>query len=192
VQRSLTSSRQLIYPECELQERTLEMRRKLRVGAAMACLLLLGTVTVASATSSRGSRGSDWDDGKVVVLDVTGRIVKRTVPPPTDVRQGGQLTLTSDLFHKGTKVGEEHNVCTITRIEADGAVTLYCDGIDSLPGGQIAWQGAIRFGPNELVKADPYFLAISGGSGKYRTAHGEIRVQDLTTEEFRYSMRIIL
>jgi hypothetical protein len=48
------------------------MRRKLRMGTAMACLLLLGTVTVASATSSRGSRASDGDDRKVVVLDLAG------------------------------------------------------------------------------------------------------------------------
>ena len=47
-------------------------------------------------------------------------------------------------------------------------------------------------GQMSLPKADPYFLAITGGTGKYRTAHGEIRVQELTDDEFRYSMRIIL
>ena len=43
-----------------------------------------------------------------------------------------------------------------------------------------------------LVQAHPYFLAIKGGTGKYRTAHGELRIQELTATEWRVTLRIIL
>jgi hypothetical protein len=168
------------------------MGRNLRLGAAVASVLVLASVAVASATSSGDNRSTDADHRKVVVLDLAGQIVESTTPPEDNFRQGDQATFKSDLFLKGTKVGEESNVCTITRGAPGEAVTLYCSGVDSLPAGQIAWQGTIDYGPNESPKADPYVLAITGGTGKYRTAHGEIRVQELTPEELRYSMRIIL
>jgi hypothetical protein len=168
------------------------MRRKLRIGVAIALVLVSGCVTVASATSSGDNRSTDADHRKVVVLDLAGHIDVITAPEPEDVSVGDQFIVRSTLFHKGSPVGEESNVCAITRGEPGTAVTLYCSGVDSLPAGQIVWQGTIDYGPNEAPKAAPYFFAITGGTGKYRTAHGEIRVQELTTEEFRYSMRIIL
>ena len=104
------------------------MGRKLRVGAAIACLLVLGSVTVAFATSSRENRSSGSDDRKVVVLDLLGRQVDSTEIDhapidlvPEDFTQGDQLVLAFDLFRDGTKVGEENTICTITRIEANGA-----------------------------------------------------------------------
>ena len=169
------------------------MGRKLRVGAAMACLLLLGTVTVASATSSRENR-SPADDRKVVVLDLMARAVDSTDidEGPTGFSQGDQFVQAVDLFRAGTKVGEEEAICTVTRIEADGSWTARCTGVSSLPGGQIATEGAIHYGPNEPPKADPSSTAIKGGTGKYRTAHGDTRIQELTTTEWQITFRIIL
>jgi hypothetical protein len=45
------------------------------MGAAMACLLVLGSVTVAYATSSRDNGSSDADDRNVVELDFDARVV---------------------------------------------------------------------------------------------------------------------
>jgi hypothetical protein len=56
----------------------------------------------------------------------------------------------------------------------------------------VTYEGAINYGPNEFPKADPYSLAITGGTGKYRTAHGELRIQELTPEEAQDTLRIIL
>jgi hypothetical protein len=167
------------------------MGRNLRLGAAVASVLVLASVAVASATSS-GDRSTDADHRKVVVLDLAGHIDVITAPEPKDVSVGDQFIVRSTLFHKGTAVGEESNICAITRGEPDKPVTLYCSGVDTLPAGQIAWQGSIDYGPDGLPTADPYFLAITGGTGKYRTAHGEIQVQELPELQFRYSMRIIL
>jgi hypothetical protein len=69
-------------------------------------------------------------------------------------------------------------VCTVTRVEEDGASTLYCVGGDSLPGGQINTAGLVTYGADEEFREEPYFFAITGGTGKYRTAHGEVRIQN--------------
>jgi hypothetical protein len=194
VQRSLTPRPNWTIECVTFEERTLEMGRKLRVGAAMACLLLLGSVTVASATSSRDNRSSGSDDRKVVVLDLVARAVASTDidRKPTGLSQGDQQVLAVDYFQAGTKVGEESAICMVTRVEANGASTVHCTGVESLPGGQITTEGTINYGPNEFPKADPYSLAIKGGTGKYRTAHGEIRIQELTATEWQITFRIIL
>ncbi len=171
------------------------MGRKLRIGGAMACLLVLGSVTVASATSSRDNRSSGKDDRKVVVLDLRARVVgdPTTIDrKPPGLSQGDQQVLAVDLLQAGTKVGEESSICMITRVEANGASTVHCTGVESLPGGQVTTEGTINYGPNEFPKADPYSLAVTGGTGKYRTAHGEIRIQELTTTEWQITLRIIL
>lgn len=171
------------------------MGRKLRVGAAMVCLLLLGSVTVASATSSRDNRSSGSDGRKVVVLDLMARAVGEPTiidRKPTGLSQGDQQVLAVDLLHAGTKLGEESSICMVSRVEANGASTVHCTGVESLPGGQITTEGTINYGPNEFPKADPYSLAIKGGTGKYRTAHGEIRIQELTATEWQITLRIIL
>ncbi len=170
------------------------MRRKLRAGTALACLLLLGTVTVASATSSRHNRSSDSNDRKVVVLDLMARAVASTniERKPTGLSQGDQFVQAVDLFDAGIKVGEESSICMVTRIEADGSSTFHCTGVSSLPGGQITTEGTIKYGPNESPKEDPYSTAIKGGTGKYRTAHGDTRIQELTTTEWQLTFRIVL
>ena len=180
------------------------MGRKLRVGAAMACLLVLGSVTVASATSSRENRSSGKDDRKVVVLDLMAHAdpndPNRTTEidhapldvDPDDFSQGDQLVLAVDEFQAGTKVGEESTICTVTRIEENGASTVHCTGVHSLPGGQVTTEGTVNYGPNESPKADPYYFAIKGGTGKYRTAHGQVRIQELTQTTWEVTLRIIL
>jgi hypothetical protein len=43
-----------------------------------------------------------------------------------------------------------------------------------------------------VLKADPYFTAIKGGTGRYRTAHGDGTLQDLNENAWRLTLRIIL
>ena len=174
------------------------MGRKLRVGAAMACLLVLGTVTVASATSSRENRSSGSDDRKVVVLDLVGEYAKSTfidelpANPEDQPSVGDQWVSTINLLRDGKEFGKESSICTYTRVEADGARTVHCTGFQFLPGGQTTSEVAVDYGPGETVKADPYFSAVKGGTRKYRTAHGEARIQERTTEKFEIVVRIIL
>lgn len=74
----------------------------------------------------------------------------------------------------------------------DFASTFHCNGINSLPGGQITAAGLVSYGSTEEFRAEPYFFAITGGTGKYRTAHGEIKIQERSPTEAELTFRIIL
>jgi hypothetical protein len=180
------------------------MASKLRAGTVAALLLLAGSVTVASATSSVDSglgsaqhKGPSGSDGhRTVILHL------RSEPnrPLTDVDLGepgfseaDQYVFANDLFSGDTKVSEEGGVCTATRVEEDGASTLHCTSTLSLRGGQINTAGLVSYGAGEEFNPDPYFFAITGRTGKYRTAHGEVRLEELgSTQLLDVTFRIIL
>jgi hypothetical protein len=167
----------------------------LRAGAAVA-FLLLASVAVASAGSSGDKRSSQPGDRDSVVLHLDGKAAAETVYVDlgeADYSQADQYVFTNDLSREGKKVGVDGGVCTVTRIEDDGGSTLYCSGSNSLPGGQITTAGLVSYGPTEEFKKDPYFAAITGGTGKYRGARGEVKIKELGSPEvFRLTFRIIL
>jgi hypothetical protein len=172
------------------------MKTKLRAGGAAAAvlLLLLAGVTVASATSSGDHDESDSDERKLVVIPLVAKEVAETFVDvgDRDYSQGDQFAFTNDLFRGDTKVGADGGVCTVARVDADGGSTVYCTGSNSLPDGQVAVSGVIDYGPGEEIKRDQYSLPITGGTGKYRTARGEVTFQDVSGQEFRLTLRIIL
>jgi hypothetical protein len=144
------------------------MGSKVRVGAAVASLLILTSVT--AATTAAGDKGSSGSyDRKVVVLHLMGRLVgeqtyiDKGLP---DNSQGDQYVYAYDLFSRGTKVGQEGGSCTVTLVEATGATTVYCLGNHSLPGGQVTTRGVITYGPDEEFNQDPYSVAMTGGTGR--------------------------
>jgi hypothetical protein len=191
------------------------MGRNLRIGAAVASVLVLASVAVASATSSGDNRSPDSNDRNVIVLDEMARIVDGAdmdVPPLdpapdvvladlTGEDEGDGFVLDIEASSKGRPVGRESSICTWTHIEAANdkapavAATLHCFGVTTYRDGKITSETAINYGPEDLkrgFKDDPYFSAITGGTGKYRTAHGEARLQDRSPEDFQAIVKIIL
>jgi hypothetical protein len=165
-----------------------------RAGAAVA-FLLLASVAVAFAGSSGDKRSSHSDERKSIVFQLDGKAAQDTVTvevgDATDPR-GTQYVFTNDLSRKGKKVGIDGGICTIVRF-IDGASTLHCNGINELPGGQISTAGLVTYGPDEAFKKDPYYFAITGGTGKYRRARGEVRIEELgSSSVFRLTFRIVL
>jgi hypothetical protein len=191
------------------------MGRNIRAGAVIACVLIAGSVAVASATSSNDNRSSGRDDRKVIVLDLMARVVDGAdidVPPLdptpdivladlTGADEGDGFVLDIELSHKGRPVAEESSICFWTHIEAASdeapatAATLHCTGVQTFRDGKTTSETSIDYGPEDLrrgFKVEPYFSAVKGGTGKYRTAHGEARLQDRSLEEFEIALRIIL
>ena len=171
------------------------MGTKLRAGAAVA-FLLLASVAVASAATSGEKRSSRSDERKSIVLHLDGKAAQETVYldlGDAEYSRGDQYVFTNDLSRKGKKVGIDGGVCSVVRIEADGGSTLQCNGVNSLPGGQIITAGLVSYGPDEAFKKDPYYFGITGGTGKYRTAHGEVKIEELgSTEVLRLTFRVVL
>jgi hypothetical protein len=191
------------------------MRCNFRIGAAVAAVLVLASVAVASAAWSDDNRSSGSDDRKVIVLDLMARVVDGAdmdVPPLdpapdvvladlTGEDEGDGFVLDIEDSSKGRPVGRESSICTWTHIEAANdkapavAATLHCTGVHTYRDGKTTSETSINYGPEDLkrgFKVDPYFSAITGGTGKYRTAHGEVRLQDRSLEDFQAAVKIIL
>jgi hypothetical protein len=161
------------------------------VGKSLTVLTLAtASLTLTSATAS----GSAPSDQNTKTLDLLVKTVDSAAldlgrPGPS---LGDQSIFTSDLYQHGTKIGEGRSVCTITRIAGTGAdakVTAQCLGTDVLPAGQVTLQGAVAFtGPN----VPPFTLAITGGTGAYKRAHGEADTRPINPTDAELTYRMIL
>ena len=88
---------------------------------------------------------------------------------------GDLLVFQDRILRAGRQVGVEGGTCTITALLPDGFQT-HCAGTVSLPGGTIAFQGLVTDKPEKR-------MAVVGGTGRYRTAAGELTVLELGHDE---------
>jgi hypothetical protein len=155
------------------------MSRKLHLGAAVALPFAAAGVLAASAASS-----SDESPGQII--DVVAKQAQEDTfldLGETGFSAGDQIVFTNDLFEGGMKVGEDGGTCTVVRMAAEGAFTVHCAGTNSLPGGQIAVQGLITVSPD--TEGQPFHLSITGGTGRYRRARGQVVGVDASETEMR-------
>ena len=161
------------------------MTRKLRFGAVAVLLFaLLGT-----GASASGSRDKDDDD--VTVIRVTEMIVQEAEIDLGEPGEslGDQFVTSSDLFRAGEKVGVDGVVCTLVRLEPRVSATAQCVATAEFRKGQITVQGLLTF--SEETEGEPFRLAITGGTGKYKEAHGELKVVEVSETESRLTFKII-
>jgi hypothetical protein len=145
-----------------------EMRRVIGI-ILLAVTLVIGNYTLTSANAS----GNDDD--------VIRLIAKSVVAETLDLGDkgesvGDQEIFSDDLYWAGKKVGTLDGSCTTTRARATFAM-LNCTVTLTLPNGQITLQGAVRFDRNFTGK---FFIAITGGTGDYDTAQGQVKVEFVT------------
>ena len=67
--------------------------------------------------------------------------------------------------------------------------TFRCIATAELPRGQITTQALLTF--SEETEGKPEEFAITGGTGRYRTAHGEVIVREVSETEDSLTFRII-
>jgi hypothetical protein len=162
------------------------MQRKLRLGGIVALLLAVVSLPAGAAPSS--NTNSSGEDG-VEVIRVTAIDFQDTfldLGEPGD-SLGDQSIFSQDLFRQGEKVGTGGVVCTLVRLVPRVSATLQCVATAKLPRGQITIQGLLTFtdGPSR------FRLAITGGTGRYRTAHGVAIVEEVSETRDRITFRII-
>jgi len=85
---------------------------------------------------------------------------------------GDQIVFTGQLLKGDTEVGHQAGVRTVTSVVRAEA---QCIATYVFRGGQITGQALIHLGD-----PTPYAGAITGGSGKYEGAEGEVRVQPVS------------
>jgi hypothetical protein len=161
------------------------MRRRLPFGVL--AIVVLAVVSLPAAASPSASRSSD-DNGVEVI-----RVTEKTVQDATlDLGEpgdslGDQFIFGNDLFRHGKKVGTDGGIGTIVRLEPMASATLQFVATAQLPKGQITVQGLVTFtdGPSTFK------LAITGGTGRYSTAHGVLIVDQTSDTKALLTFRVI-
>jgi hypothetical protein len=144
------------------------MRRSLAATGVAALLLSAGGVAMASYGHHDHRRPAvevihlveETPAGGNVALDLDH---SGGSPPDT---AGDELVFTSDLLIEGRKVGVNGGACQLVRLPA----LFQCVATHSLPDGQLTVQGINDFGQGN----GPYHFAITGGTGRYRRARGDV------------------
>lgn len=150
------------------------MRKTLRRGALAALLLAAAGVTVASASASR----DDNDRGRVQVLQVTRTTGNDVIldldhsatsahPAPDSV--GDEDIFTADFYVGDEKVGFDGGVCKLVRLPA----VYHCIATNSFAKGDLTVQFLADY-----TQTAPGHFAITGGTGAYRGASGEVTFVD--------------
>jgi hypothetical protein len=164
------------------------MRSKFRLGAFIVLLLAVASVAVASASSSSSSSGDrGMRSAEVIRLLAVVAQEEALDLGPQGESVGDQFVFSDDLFRNGKKVGISGVHCTNVRLEPD-ALTQQCVATLQLPKGQITVQGLATF--PAAGEVERFKLAITGGTERYRTAHGEVVVRILENDA-RLTLRII-
>jgi hypothetical protein len=138
------------------------------LGAAIALVALaVGVVTPALGSSGEG------DDDKQRTIRVTSITTEEAFVDLGDEGDslGDQFVASSKYVKDGEQVGHDSVVCTITSLERGEA---QCVATAWFRGGQITGQALISF------EGEPRPVSITGGSGKYVGAEGEVHIRPLS------------
>jgi hypothetical protein len=154
--------------------------RKLHAVFALAVAFAAAGAMAATAASDDGSQTHEGQIIHLTTKQVHQGFVDHGAPGFTT---DDQFVFSNDLYRNGKKVGEDGGTCTVTRIPDSGAPTLHCLGTNSLPGGQISVQGLTAPG-------EPFELAITGGTGRYRDARGQVFGENTSPTEM--SIKLVL
>jgi hypothetical protein len=102
--------------------------------------------------------------------------------------QGDQVIFADDLSSRGERVGTNGGVCTAVA-GTPTATTLQCVVTLSLPQGQVAAQGLVTFHHGDEGPAS--VIAVTGGTGAFRAAHGELRLQTIDNLRTRITLTVV-
>ena len=163
------------------------MFKKAILGVAVVLVLAAGGVTVAAASSSSPQASKHRPQTINLVARRTGStllVLAATGHGPV----GNQFLSTDDVNRQGRRVGDDAAVCQFMADLGQAGGRFQCVATLSLPEGQLTAQGLATL--NEAGD-QPFMLAITGGTGAYRSAHGQIRVAPVSQTESRYTVTVI-
>lgn len=177
------------------------MRRVMAIVAGIVLLGLMASMTVVSA--ERRAPKNDWglpiatsgtgnspssvadDDGDQKLVVVSRNATETEIDnPPADESQGDEIVITSPLFKGGKRVGrfDAHVVITEINIE-EGVFAFQVTFTSTLPGGQIVSTGVAALTEEE---DDSFTAAITGGTGRYDEAGGDVLVRFVSENAVRF------
>ena len=145
------------------------------LGAVIAVVaLVVGAVSPALGSSSQGAASTASGQTIRVVAVFTEFDANIDLGAP-GFSLGDEVVFSGNLLRHGEQVGRVGVVCTFVSTQNPDRVEAQCPGTATLPGGQIAVQGVI------VNRALNFTLPITGGSGRYDRARGQLVSRDIST-----------
>jgi hypothetical protein len=106
----------------------------------------------------------------------TKTIVETPIDPTKPPKLGDVNVITEDAYVGDKKVGTSDLTCTLVRLDvAKHFFAAQCFDTTVLPGGQITSQGYVT---SDQIEKVPFKQAITGGTGTYFGARGELTVDE--------------
>ena len=148
------------------------------LGAGIAVVaLLVGAVSPALGSSSQGAAptASGNADKTIRVLAVFTEFDPNIDVGAPGFSLGDMVVFSGNLLRNGEQVGRVGVVCTFVSTRNTARVEAMCPTTSILPGGQITTQGTI------VNRSLNFTLPITGGSGRYLGASGQVVSRDVST-----------
>lgn len=141
------------------------MPRKALVIAVLVAVVGLVGAAIAVAASSQGELTKPQT---IHVVQHGGQITFLPINPKKDVFTGDLVVVNGPVYDASgkTKVGRQHAECTL--MEPKG-ILAECSIETFLHDGMIAVKGPVHFGVDDRTRG-----AITGGTGHYRNARGQV------------------
>jgi hypothetical protein len=160
------------------------MRKRVAVlGAAVGLVaVLVAAVSPAFGSSSGGTASASYEDTNEWQTIRVVAVFKETAEIDNGAQGfslGDDVVFSGNLRRGGGRVGHVGVVCTFTSATHPKHVAAQCPATVDLPGGQITTQALV-------FNRDLKVLSITGGSGQYQGADGEVHVS------FRSQTRAVL
>lgn len=168
------------------------MGPKFRLFAVLALALTIGVVSLVPTAAGGKKHGKN-----VTILNLT------TLPAQeaeldlgaSGFGVGDRFVFSDNVFLGGRQVGILGGECTLTRLEPNPlpegqeptSATFNCVATVRLPKGQVTLQGLFDFSEGNRVK-----IAVTGGTGAYRTARGEATLTETENENEPDRLRLKL
>ena len=145
-------------------------------GAVAAGALALGASAVLAVPAQA-------TPGRVIDLDIGNDGVVHTDVGEHGLSVGDEFVYSDKLFKGGKQVGEDGSSCQVTKLVGE-RTTTNCVLSVQLPDGQLTAQSLWTKG------SDTVRMAVTGGTGAYRGATGELTCDDIQTPHETYRIEL--
>ena len=146
------------------------------LGAVIAVMALVVGAVSPALGSSQGAASTSSDNQQTIrVLAVFTEFDANIDVGAPGFSLGDEVVFSGNLLRNGQQVGRIGVVCTFVSTANAARVEAQCPTTSILPGGQITTQGTI------VNRSLNFTLPITGGSGQYEGAGGQVVSRDIST-----------
>ena len=145
-----------------------------RTGVLGAAIIAVAILVVGVASAAAGSSGND-NRNRTIRVDAIVTELNLVHAGKTTPTLGDEIVFSQKLLRRGKQIGHAGAVCTTVSLEHNEA---QCIATYMFSGGQITAQTLITLGSTA-----PYTVPITGGSGEYEGAEGEIQVSPVSATQ---------